>query len=93
MLTAGAIPSAEATVNTSERTRRVGLFIGKDYFSGLIGTDGASRLEIRTGDGFSPFRREGEVLEYKVNDKWSIIGEYDDFGSYNVDFRRVLLQR
>lgn len=93
MLTTGAIPSADATANVSERTRRVGLFLGKDFFSGLIGTEGASRLEVRTGDGFSPFRREGEVLEFKVNNKWSVIGEYDDYDSYNVDFRRVLLER
>ncbi len=93
MLTTGAIPSSDSTASASERTRRVGLYLGKDYFSGLFGSDGASRLEIRSGEGFSPFRREGEVLEYKIDEKWSILGEYDDFDGYNVDFRRILLQR
>lgn len=93
MLTTGAVPSAELTANINERTRRLGFFIGQDIFSSLIGQSGASQLEFRTGDGFSPFRREGQLLEYRMNDNWSIIGEYDDFGGYNLDVRRILLQR
>ena len=93
MIATGAVPSSEITTNNTARAGRLALYLGQDIFSELFGQEGASRLEIRSGDGFSPFRRNGQVIEYELNDNWSVLGEYDDFGGYNVDFKRKLLKR
>jgi hypothetical protein len=92
MVATGAVPSTEVGANATERAGRLALFLGRDFFSELLGQDGASRLEIRMGEGFSPFRRDGQVIEYQLDERWSILGEYDDFGGYNVDLKRRLLQ-
>jgi translocation and assembly module TamB len=93
MIATGAVPSAESGTDVTARAGRLALYLGQDIFSELFGQDGASRLEIRSGDGFSPFRRNGQVIEYQLDDEWSVLSEYDDFGGYNVDLRRKLLNR
>ncbi len=93
MVATGAVPSSDSGINATARAGRLALYLGQDIFSDLLGSGGASRLEIRSGEGFSPFRRGGQVIEYKLNDDWSILGEYDDFGGYNVDLKRILIQR
>lgn len=87
MLATGAVPSAATGASLSERAGRLALYLGQDIFSEVIGADGASRIELRYGDGFSPFRKDSRVIEYRLNDDWSVLGEYDDFGGYNVDLR------
>jgi len=88
MLATGAVPTSAGGSSTAARAGRMALYFGQDYISALLGGDGgdgSSRLEMRSGDGFSPFRRNNQVIEYRFDDKWSIIGEYDDWGDYNVD--------
>lgn len=92
MIATGIVPSSEMRSSGPERAGRLALYLGQDIFSELFGQDSGDRLEIRGGDGFSPFRRSGQVIEYKLDDNWSVLGEYDDFGGYNVDLKRKLIQ-
>ncbi len=89
MLAAGAVPAAGDSVSTAERAGRMALYLGQDFLSVLMGGsgDGASRIEIRSGDGFSPFRRSNQIIQYHLNNTWSILGENDDWGDYNVDVK------
>jgi translocation and assembly module TamB len=92
MVATGAVPSTDSSTSANERAGRLALYLGQDFFSELLGQEGASRLEIRSGEGFSPFSRDGQVIEYKLNEIWSVLGEYDNFGGYNVDLKRKLLK-
>lgn len=91
MLAAGAVPASDRTSSDATRAGRIALYFGQDIFSSLLGGgDRASRIEIRSGEGFSPYRRNNQVIEYHFNDDWSVLGEHDDFGDYNVDLKRTV---
>ncbi len=94
MLATGAVPASDRTASTAARAGRIALYFGQDIFSTLFGSgDGASRIEIRSGEGFSPFRRSNQVIEYHIDDDWSVLGENDDFGDYNVDVKWTVYRK
>ncbi|MCU0792519.1 MAG: hypothetical protein MUE42_06645, partial [Opitutaceae bacterium] len=45
------------------------------------------------GERVSRQGRETYGFEFKLNDKWSLAGEYDEFDAYNAGLRRKLSGR
>lgn len=94
MLTAGSVPSSDEQSSDSMRAGRLALFLGRDVFSTLLSESGdASKIEVRSTEGVSPFRKETQVIEYHFTDDWSVLGEYDDFGDYNVDAKWTIYRK
>lgn len=88
MLATGAVPSSDRSSSDATRAGQIALYFGQDIFSSLLGSgNNASKIEIRSGEGFSPYRRSNQVIEYHFNENWSLLGENDDFGDYNVDIK------
>jgi translocation and assembly module TamB len=54
---------------------------------GIAGAD-EERLTIRAGDQVSRAGRETYGFEYRLTDRWSLAGEYDEFDAYNMGVRR-----
>jgi translocation and assembly module TamB len=44
----------------------------------------AERLTIRSGEAVTREGRETYAVEYKLTDRWSLVGEYDRFGELNA---------
>lgn len=78
--------TAGAGTNDQRRLTRLGAYLGKGFFSGLGGGD-ENRLEITSGDQVSQMGRETYDVEYKLNDRWSLVGEYDQFDYYNAGLK------
>jgi translocation and assembly module TamB len=94
MLTAGSVPSSDRQESDSMRAGRLALYLGRDIFSTLLSENGeASKLEVRTTEGVSPFRKETQVIEYHFTEDWSVLGEYDEFGDYNVDAKWTIYRK
>jgi translocation and assembly module TamB len=89
MLTAGQIPrGVGATASTQQRAQGLALFVGKNLLSDFgLGGGGQERLTVRSGEDISESGRPTYDIEYKLTDRWSVIGEYDRFDQYNLNLK------
>ncbi len=93
MVTAGEVPRRGFGFNTEQRAQRLALFVGKNILSRFSDNAGAERLSITTGEEISEQGRETYALEYRINETWSIVGEYDRFGALNVGMKWRIYSR
>jgi len=90
MITAGAAPEQGAgSASRTQRLAAVGAYVGRDLLRGLgLGGTDEERLTISSGEKVSRAGRETYGFEFKLNDKWALTGEYDEFDAYNVGVLR-----
>jgi translocation and assembly module TamB len=91
MLTTGQVPQGMTATATSTQRRAQGLalFVGKNVLSdlGIGGGMGEERLTIRSGEQVTASGRPTYTVEYKLADRWTLVGEYDRFSQYNLDLK------
>ena len=94
MLTAGQLPQTEFSFSTTSKAGQVATFLGKDLYSQVFGSSrGEERIIIRSGEDIS---EEGQVtysVEYRLTERWSIIGEYDQYNQFNADLKWRIYSR
>jgi translocation and assembly module TamB len=91
MVMTGQPPATQSTATTAnplasangQRLALLGAYLGRGLFADL-GLGGEDRLEISSGEQISDQGRETYEFEYKLDDRWSLTGEYDRFDSYNA---------
>jgi translocation and assembly module TamB len=93
MVMAGEVPKEEITYSTSQKISRLGTFFGQSLLGSLGGGSGEDRLTITTGEEVSITGRETYDVEYALNDRWSLVGEYDEFDDYNAGVKWKILRR
>jgi translocation and assembly module TamB len=94
LLSAGELPQMDYAFSSGARAGRLATFAGKDLISRYVGNEGAEeRLIIRTGEGISQEGRLTYSVEYKLTDRWSLIGEYDEFNAFNTDLKWKIFER
>ena len=95
MITAGAAPlDGQGAASTTQRLAAVGAYVGRDLLRTLgVASSDEERLTLRSGERVSRQGRETFGFEFKLNDKWSLAGEYDEFDAYNAGLRRRLQGR
>jgi len=85
MVMAGQTPSEQSANGTGGvRLTQFGAYLGRGIFRSLGGVNDTQRLEIASGERISQQGRETYKISYRVSDRWSLIGEYDEFDSYNA---------
>lgn len=85
LVTAGQVPRAEVNYTQEQRAGRLVTFVGRNLLSQLWGDAAAAeRLVIRSGEAVTYEGRETYAVEYKLTDRWSLVGEYDRFGELNA---------
>jgi translocation and assembly module TamB len=85
MVMAGQMPADQASGTPGQgglRLTQLGAYLGQGIYRGLGGSD-ENRLEIVSGERVSRQGRETYEVEYKLGERWSLVGEYDEFDSYN----------
>jgi translocation and assembly module TamB len=89
MITAGVAPAEGQTAGTGQRLAAVGAYVGRDLLRtfGIANSD-EERLTIRSGQQVSRGGRETYGFDYRLTDKWSVVGDYDEFDAYNMGVRR-----
>jgi translocation and assembly module TamB len=88
MITAGQLPQGAYTLNPQQRAQTVALFLGRDLLSKLgYGDQSKERLTVNSGEEVSEQGRPTYHVEYKLTDRWSVVGEYDRFGDFNAGFK------
>jgi translocation and assembly module TamB len=95
MVMAGEVPNSEVTYTSGQRAARFGAFIGGNLVSSVSGnSDAAGRLSISSGENVTTAGRETYTIEYRLNPRWSLVGEYDEFDCYNAGVKwRVLTDK
>lgn len=95
MLTSGQIPAGlGATTSIQQRAEGLGLFVGKNLLSGFgLGGNGEQRLTIRSGEYISESGKPTYTIEYKLNNRWAVIGAYDRFDQYDLDLKWTVYSR
>jgi translocation and assembly module TamB len=88
MVTTGAMPGNDIAHSGRQRFARLGTFVGRSLL-GSFGGDATSadRLSIASGEKISRQGRETYDIEYKMSDRWTLVGEYDEFDDYNAGFK------
>lgn len=88
MVMTGAVPGNEVTYSGTQRVARLGAFVGQSLL-GTLGADssGADRLGLAAGEKISRQGRETYEIEYRLSDRWTAIGEYNEFDEYTAGLK------
>jgi translocation and assembly module TamB len=85
LVMAGQLPASSSSVSSTQRATRLGTYIGHSLLGRISGDDAAGdRLDFTTGERISRQGRETFGLEYRLDQRWSLVGEYDEFDDYNA---------
>jgi len=92
MVMTGQAPTGATTSFGGQRLVLLGAYLSRGLFQdlGIVGDD---RLEVSSGEQVSELGRDTYEFEYKLGERWSALGEYDRFDSYNAGLKwRVYTQ-
>jgi len=94
MLTSGELPNDEHAFSKEARAGRLATYFGKDFLTRFTGSDTAGeRFLINAGENLTEDGKTTYSLEYKLTDRWSLIGEYDRFSAVNASVKWKLFSR
>lgn len=92
MVMAGEMPHSDINYSGTQRAQQLGLYLGKSLLSNFSGDPtAAERLIITSGENVTESGKETFSAEYLLNDRWSLIGEIDEFDDYNMGVKRRLI--
>ncbi len=88
MVMTGEAPSTENIYSGKQKFARLGVYLGQSLL-GRFGGDATSadRLSITAGEQVSRQGRETYDVEYKLADRWKMVGEYDEFDDFNFGLK------
>jgi translocation and assembly module TamB len=85
MVMTGAAPSNEISKTATQRMANIGMFLGQSLLASLGSDAGeADRLSFASGEKVSRQGKETYDIEYKLSDRWTLTGEYNEFDEYNA---------
>ena len=88
LVMAGQLPATPGVISESTRFTRIGTYLGRSFLNSLGATSlGGERIDITTGERISRQGRETFGIEYRIDDHWSLVGEYDEFDDYNTGIK------
>ena len=88
MVMAGESPQAEVSISDRQRMARIGTFLGRSLVSSLSSdSELGERLSLTTGEMVSRQGRETYGIEYWLGERWSLVGEYDEFDDFNAGLK------
>lgn len=94
MVMTGAPPTDEINYSAVQRVTRIGTFLGQSLL-GSFGADAANadRLSIASGEKISRQGKETYEIEYKLSDRLSVVGEYNEFDEQNAGLKWRIFPR
>jgi translocation and assembly module TamB len=78
--------TAVSGIGDRKRLTVLGAYLGRGFFGGLGGDD-SERLTITSGEQVTQQGGETYLVEYLLGNRWSLVGEYDEFDDYNVGLK------
>lgn len=94
MMTAGELPRHQLTYSTTQRLTKLATILGRDVLNKLGAQDaGEERLSFRSGEGISAGGRVTQSVEYRLSDRLSLVGEYDEYDDLNAGIKWRIVRR
>ncbi len=88
LVMAGRSPDDDFNYTGQQRAVRLGTYLGQGILEQFLGLDvGEERLSLTSGDKVTQQGRETYRLEYKIDKRWTAVGEYDEFDDYNIGLK------
>jgi translocation and assembly module TamB len=88
MVMTGAAPQDGPAYSDNQRYARLGAYLGRSLLGTFSGeTDTSDRLTLTGGEQVSRQGRETYDIEYRMTERWKLVGEYDEFDDYNVGLK------
>ncbi|MFO1450837.1 MAG: translocation/assembly module TamB domain-containing protein [Opitutaceae bacterium] len=85
LVMAGEAPLGEINYSGQQRFVRLGTYLGQSLFSRISSDPGrAERFSLTSGERVSRQGRETYSFSYPLDERWSFVGEYDEFDEYNL---------
>jgi translocation and assembly module TamB len=85
MVMTGESPQDGLAPSDRQRMARLGTFLGQSLMASFGGeSEAGERLSISTGENVSRQGRETYGIEYRLGERWSLVGEYDEFDEFNA---------
>ncbi|MEY4489730.1 MAG: hypothetical protein RIQ79_2238, partial [Verrucomicrobiota bacterium] len=90
MVTTGKGPTEDrGSASSTQRLAAVGAYMGRDMLRSLgVGGIDDERFSMSSGEKVSRQGRETYGFEFKLDERWSLTGEYDEFDAYNAGLKR-----
>jgi translocation and assembly module TamB len=93
LLTAGEIPRDDFSLTPQQKAQRFALFFGQRFLAKLGFGGSSERLLIRSGEDVSDAGRQTYDVEFKLDENWSLVGQYDRFNAFNLSLKRRVYSR
>ena len=88
MVSSGKVPNDNVNRGSGNRLAGLGSFLGQSVLTDLGILDPLdNRLEIIVGEYVTEQGSETIKVQYRIDDQWAIIGQYDRFDSYDLDLK------
>lgn len=85
LVMAGEPPRSDVEYSSAQRATKLGAYLGRNLINQFTGNqDREERLMISLGEKVSQGGKETYQIEYYLNGRWSLVGEYDEFDDYNA---------
>ncbi len=93
MVMAGDVPDANFNYSASQRASKIGTYLSQGLFSS--GGEGGlgSRFSLVTGENLSEQGKETLEMEFKLDERFQLLGEYDEYDAWNTGLRWRILRR
>ncbi len=88
MVVSGELPQRTFSLSAQQRAQTFGVFAGRSLLTQFgLGESTADRLTIRSGEYLSQTGQPSYSVRYRLDPNWAVIGERDEFNSFNLMFR------
>ena len=93
MVMAGDVPDANFAYSASQRASKIGSYLSQGLFS--AGSEGGlgSRFSLVSGENLSEQGKETLEMEFKLDERFQLLGEYDEYDAWNSGLRWRILRR
>ncbi len=94
MVMAGENPDGMFDYSVSQRASKVGTYLAKGLFSSRGSSSGlGSRFSLSSGQNLSRQGKETLDVEFKLDEQFQLLGEYDEYDAWNAGIRWKAIRR
>lgn len=93
MVMTGDVPDSDFAYSASQRASKIGSYLSQGLFSSGGQSGIGSRLSLETGANLSEQGKETMDIEFKIDERFQLLGEYDEYDEWNAGLRWRVLRR